>query len=175
MQWFYLLITLYCCCVWANPAYASHFVCITMQKDGSSLPLGRHSIDGGNLTISDVAEEDRGVYVCGVSNDAAALSVEAELLVENVPPRAPYNLTARPATTAVHLAWVPGRCAPSLRCHVPCDGSDARLGALVSATGSLRVQQTPYHIVIHHTHMFLQNKYLLTSVRTLLGRHYVYL
>ncbi|KAL0830943.1 hypothetical protein ABMA28_001842 [Loxostege sticticalis] len=78
------------------------------RKDGSSLPAGRYSIADGNLTISDIAEDDRGVYVCSARNDAAAVAAEAELLVENVPPRAPYNLTAAPAVDALHLSWVPG-------------------------------------------------------------------
>ncbi|XP_063822866.1 protein borderless, partial [Ostrinia nubilalis] len=78
------------------------------RKDGSELPVGRYSITDGNLTISDIAEEDRGVYVCSARNDAAAVAVEAEILVENVPPRAPYNLTAAPALDSVHLCWVPG-------------------------------------------------------------------
>jgi hypothetical protein len=79
-----------------------------LQKDGSPLPPGRHSIEEGNLTISEVAEEDRGVYVCAAHNDAAAVAAEAELLVENLPPRAPHNLTARPAADSLHLSWVPG-------------------------------------------------------------------
>ncbi|XP_049696319.2 protein borderless [Helicoverpa armigera] len=78
------------------------------RKDGAELPPGRHHLDDGNLTVVDVAEEDRGVYVCTVSNEAATVDVETELLVENVPPRAPYNLTVRAHTDSLHLAWVPG-------------------------------------------------------------------
>ncbi|XP_068632528.1 protein borderless [Battus philenor] len=78
------------------------------RKDGSELPVGRYALENGNLTISDVEEEDRGVYVCTANNEADSVSAEAELLIENVPPRAPYNLTALPAATSVHLAWVPG-------------------------------------------------------------------
>ncbi|KAM3959595.1 borderless [Aphomia sociella] len=78
------------------------------RKDGTELPVERHSLADGNLTISSVAEEDRGVYICTVSNEAAAVAVEAELLVENVPPRAPYNLTAKPTHHSIHLSWVPG-------------------------------------------------------------------
>ncbi|CAH0581057.1 unnamed protein product [Chrysodeixis includens] len=78
------------------------------RKDGSELPAGRHNLDDGNLTIVDVTEDDRGVYVCTVSNEAAAVDVETELLVENMPPRAPYNLTVRPAADSLHLTWVPG-------------------------------------------------------------------
>ena len=78
------------------------------RKDGGDLPAGRHNLDDGNLTIVDVTEDDRGVYVCTVSNEAATVAVETELLVENMPPRAPYNLTVRPSTDALHLTWVPG-------------------------------------------------------------------
>ncbi|CAH1646879.1 unnamed protein product [Spodoptera littoralis] len=78
------------------------------RKDGSELPAGRHNLDDGNLTIVDVTEDDRGVYVCTVSNEAATVDVETELLVENMPPRAPYNLTVRPSTDSIHLSWVPG-------------------------------------------------------------------
>lgn len=80
-----------------------------LQKDGGELPAGRHSLDGGNLTIADIAEEDRGVYLCTVTNEAASVSVETELLIENVPPRAPYNLTAVVSADSVHLSWLPGR------------------------------------------------------------------
>lgn len=82
---------------------------MSIQKDGSELPAGRHTLDDGNLTIIEVAEEDRGIYVCTVSNEAAAVDVETELLVENMPPRAPYNLTARPSVDSLHLSWVPGK------------------------------------------------------------------
>ncbi|RVE45303.1 hypothetical protein evm_010008 [Chilo suppressalis] len=78
------------------------------RKDGSELAADRHSIQDGNLTIDGVSEEDRGVYVCTVTNDAASVAAEAELMVENLPPRAPHNLTARLHTHSVQLAWVPG-------------------------------------------------------------------
>ncbi|CAG4961810.1 unnamed protein product [Parnassius apollo] len=81
---------------------------LLLQKDGSELPVGRHSLDDGNLTIIDIEEEDRGVYVCTATNEADEVSVETELLIENVPPRAPYNLTALPSVDAIHVSWVPG-------------------------------------------------------------------
>lgn len=86
-----------------------------LQKDGGELPAGRHSLDGGNLTIADIAEEDRGVYVCTVANEAASVSVDTELLIENVPPRAPYNLTAVVAVDSIHLSWLPGRYCVTVR------------------------------------------------------------
>ncbi|CAB3224104.1 unnamed protein product [Arctia plantaginis] len=78
------------------------------RKDGGELPAGRHMLNDGNLTIIEVSEEDRGVYVCTVSNEAASVDVETELLVENMPPRAPYNLSVRPSVDSLHLSWVPG-------------------------------------------------------------------
>ncbi|XP_050669688.1 protein borderless [Leptidea sinapis] len=78
------------------------------RKDGRPLPEGRHSLEDGNLTLVDIAEEDRGVYECTASNEAAAARALTELMIENVPPRAPYNLTARPGVSDIHLTWLPG-------------------------------------------------------------------
>lgn len=83
-------------------------VIIWSRKDGLELPEGRYSLDGGNMTIDDVTEDDRGVYVCTARNDAASVSVEAELMIENVPPRAPYNLSGVPSHESIHISWVPG-------------------------------------------------------------------
>ncbi|CAK1549311.1 unnamed protein product [Leptosia nina] len=67
---------------------------------------------GGNLTISSVREEDRGVYVCSLSNAAGSVRAETEVLVEDAPPRAPHGLTARARSTTVHISWQPGASAP---------------------------------------------------------------
>ncbi|XP_038215044.1 protein borderless-like [Zerene cesonia] len=95
------------CSAALDPPHAPPTVAWT-RKDGGSLPEGRYSVDDGNLTISEISEDDRGVYVCTVSNEADVLAVESELLIENVPPRAPYNLTALAAHDSIHLSWVPG-------------------------------------------------------------------
>ncbi|CAF4905415.1 unnamed protein product [Pieris macdunnoughi] len=79
------------------------------RKDGHPLPAGRHTLDGGNLTITDVREEDRGSYVCTLTNEAAAVSAETELVVENVAPRAPHDLRARAEASAVHVQWAADR------------------------------------------------------------------
>ncbi|XP_013187242.2 protein borderless isoform X1 [Amyelois transitella] len=84
------------------------------RNDGNPLPEGRYSVDGGNLTINSVDETDRGVYVCAVSNAAASVAMETELMVENVPPRAPHNLTAHPHDTSIQLSWVPGHNGPEV-------------------------------------------------------------
>lgn len=80
-----------------------------VRKDGRLLPDGRHTLDSGNLTITDVHEEDRGSYVCTLSNEAATLSAETELVVENVAPRAPHDLRARAESGAVHVTWAADR------------------------------------------------------------------
>ncbi|KAI8422144.1 hypothetical protein MSG28_006055 [Choristoneura fumiferana] len=80
-----------------------------LQKDGAPLPADRFVPEEGKLSISAVAEEDRGVLVCTVSNEAADVSAETELLIENLPPRAPHSLTARATAHALHVAWEPGR------------------------------------------------------------------
>lgn len=66
-------------------------------------------IKDGNLTITDVQTEDKGIYQCSATNRAATITVETELLVENVPSSAPYNLTAVSSETSVHLTWTIGR------------------------------------------------------------------
>lgn len=79
------------------------------KKDGSTLPLGRYSIKDGNLTITEIQTDDRGIYQCSASNKAATITVETELLVENIPSSAPYNLTAASSPTSVHLTWLISR------------------------------------------------------------------
>lgn len=56
-----------------------------------------------------IQEDDRGLYQCTATNEAATITAETELLVENVPQRAPHNLTASSTANAVHLKWVAGR------------------------------------------------------------------
>ncbi|KAJ8951743.1 hypothetical protein NQ318_012594 [Aromia moschata] len=89
---------------WRQRAQAYYYL-----KDGASLPMGRYSIKDGNLTIIDIQAEDRGIYQCSATNKAATITAETELLVENVPSSAPYNITAVSSTTSVHLTWLIGR------------------------------------------------------------------
>ncbi|XP_052739432.1 protein borderless [Bicyclus anynana] len=77
------------------------------RRDGRPLPAGAR-LSGGNLTFGAVAAEDRGVYVCRVSNDAAELRAESELLVEAAPARAPHALAAAPAPGGLRLRWAAG-------------------------------------------------------------------
>jgi hypothetical protein len=89
-----------------NLVNCTHF--LILQKDEQNLPHGRHSFDRGTLVIDNIDEEDRGVYTCTATNEAATISVDTELLIENIPPRAPYNLTGKSTDTTITLKWVPG-------------------------------------------------------------------
>ncbi|KAB0799512.1 hypothetical protein PPYR_07392 [Photinus pyralis] len=88
------------------------------KKDGSSLPEGRYTIKDGNLTITNIHEEDKGLYQCAATNEAATITAEAELLVENSPPRSPYNLTTKSDSHSITLQWVAGRKRPRIRYSV---------------------------------------------------------
>lgn len=81
---------------------------ICTQKDGQALPVERHSLSGGNLTIVNLLETDRGMYECSATNEAATITAEAELMIENIAPRPPYNLTANSTETCITISWQPG-------------------------------------------------------------------
>ncbi|KAK3928663.1 Protein borderless [Frankliniella fusca] len=81
---------------------------VWFKKDGTPLPRSRITMEGGNLTLVDIVDEDRGMYQCVASNGAATISVETELVLENTAPRPPYNLRAVSSTTSVTLTWLPG-------------------------------------------------------------------
>lgn len=57
-----------------------------LQKDGEPLPADRFSLSGGNLTITGLVESDRGMYECSATNEAATITAEAELMIENIAP-----------------------------------------------------------------------------------------
>ncbi|CAD1475363.1 unnamed protein product, partial [Heterotrigona itama] len=72
----------------------AHRPSIVWYKDGSPVPPGNRTIIiGGNLTIDRIQEQDRGLYQCAASNEAATVVADTELMVLNVPPRAPYRPT----------------------------------------------------------------------------------
>lgn len=108
---------------------------IAWYKDGSPLPPDRTIITGGNLTIERIQEQDRGLYQCAASNAAATVVADAELMVENVPPRAPYNLSANSSKDAVTLTWIPGYVKPKMEYSVwyrPTDTSEWRTMKILS-------------------------------------------
>lgn len=80
-----------------------------LQKDGHPLPLKRHQIEGGNLTLTSLHETDRGIYECFATNEAATITAETELMIENLTPRPPYNLTANSTETSITVRWQPGK------------------------------------------------------------------
>ncbi|XP_057335997.1 protein borderless isoform X2 [Microplitis mediator] len=87
---------------------------IVWFKDGTPLSQDRAILNGGNLTIERIQEQDRGLYQCAASNEAATVVADAELMVLNVPPRAPYNLNANTSKDSVTLTWVPGYVRPKM-------------------------------------------------------------
>lgn len=60
-----------------------------MQKDGLPLPYDRYSTHGGNLTLEKIVESDRGIYQCSVTNEAATVTADTELLVISKQPLTP--------------------------------------------------------------------------------------
>ncbi|KAG8287966.1 hypothetical protein J6590_025304 [Homalodisca vitripennis] len=81
---------------------------VWFKKDGTPLPAGRAVVTGGNLTLSNIHENDGGLYQCVASNEAATITSETELMVENSVPRAPHNLTAESTLTSITVRWLPG-------------------------------------------------------------------
>lgn len=113
----------------------SHRPSIVWYKDGSPLPPDRMIIIGGNLTIDRIQEQDQGLYQCAASNEAATVVADTELMVLNVPPRAPYNLSANSSKNAVTLTWVPGYVRPKMEYSVwyrPTDTTEWRTMKILS-------------------------------------------
>ncbi|KAL0267467.1 UNVERIFIED_CONTAM: hypothetical protein PYX00_009725 [Menopon gallinae] len=88
---------------------------IWFKKDGHALPRGRTIINGGNLTIENIEEEDRGIYQCVASSESDTITTESELMVEDTAPRAPYNISAESLEDGtVILTWMSGFSKPKL-------------------------------------------------------------
>ncbi|XP_075152898.1 borderless isoform X2 [Haematobia irritans] len=77
------------------------------RKDGQPLPSDRAVVDDGNLTINGLTESDRGIYECTATNEAATITAETELMIENIAPRPPFNLTANSTDTSITVRWQP--------------------------------------------------------------------
>lgn len=95
-------------CDATDPDGTNHAVVQWRRKDGVQLPFSRVYFEGTNFTIETINETDRGIYQCTATNEAATIAVDTELLIENVAPRPPYNLTANSSDTAITLRWEPG-------------------------------------------------------------------
>lgn len=78
------------------------------KKDGTPLPFSRVTLEGPNITIERVNETDRGIYQCVATNEAATITADTEIMIENVAPRPPYNLSANSTDIAITLRWEPG-------------------------------------------------------------------
>jgi len=85
------------------------------RKDGVPLPFGRHSVEGGNLTVENVTADDRGVYTCSAVNEAARIETDAELMIETFSPKAPSNLTANSSSEAVTVSWTQNYIRPDMK------------------------------------------------------------
>lgn len=86
-----------------------HAIIEWRKKDGTPLPFSRVTIEGSNITIENINETDRGIYQCVATNEAATITADTELMIENVPPRPSYNLTANSTDTAITLRWERGK------------------------------------------------------------------
>lgn len=78
------------------------------RKDGTPLPFSRVTYEGINITIEYINETDRGIYQCYATNEAATITADTEIMIENVAPRPPYNLSANSTDSAITLRWEPG-------------------------------------------------------------------
>ncbi|XP_059471403.1 protein borderless isoform X2 [Neocloeon triangulifer] len=83
-----------------NPLVVTWF-----RKDGTGLPNGRYMLESGNLTIRSLIPGDSGIYICTVANEAASLTAEAELVVEEGALKAPHSLSASSTEDSVLLKW----------------------------------------------------------------------
>ncbi|XP_054260540.1 protein borderless-like [Macrosteles quadrilineatus] len=79
---------------------------VWFKKDGTPLPTGRAFVTGGNLTVTNIQESDSGLYQCVASNEAATITTETEIMVENTAPRPPHNLTSESTTTSITVRWL---------------------------------------------------------------------
>ncbi|KAM8718185.1 hypothetical protein ACLKA7_004832 [Drosophila subpalustris] len=132
------------------------------RKDGQSLPLERHSFSGGNLSITNLIETDRGMYECSATNEAATITAEAELMIENVSPRPPYNLTANSTETCITIRWQPGYLRPHLEYTVWYRLSDAPEWRTLRVLDKSAMEATVQHLLPGREYEFMvlsQDKY----------------
>ncbi|KAJ8034791.1 Roundabout-like 2 [Holothuria leucospilota] len=69
---------------------------ISWQKEGGSLPKGRHSLPPSSLTIRDTVAEDSGVYICTAENVWGSVRASAVLDVDASP-----RFTVRPTDQTI--------------------------------------------------------------------------
>ena len=54
---------------------------IVWKKKGGTLPVGRHSAQGGQLSLSDIQKEDKGTYECSIITSSGLVTAEAKLIM----------------------------------------------------------------------------------------------
>lgn len=96
------------------------------RKDGLPLPENRSSVEGGNLTLTNIKADDRGVYICNALNQAAKIETDAELMIETFSPKAPSNLTANSSSNAITVHWTQNYVRPDLRFSIWYRPTDAQ-------------------------------------------------
>ncbi|XP_030565009.1 protein borderless isoform X1 [Drosophila novamexicana] len=126
------------------------------RKDGQALPVERHSLSGGNLTIVNLLETDRGMYECSATNEAATITAEAELMIENIAPRPPYNLTANSTETCITISWQPaGYLRPNLEYTVWYRLSDAPEWRTLRVLDKTVMEATVQHLLPGREYEFM--------------------
>lgn len=108
---------------------------VMWYKDGSPVSPNRTVMIGTNLTIEKIEPQDRGLYQCAATNEAATIVTDTELMVLNLPPRSPYNLSANSSNNAVTLTWTPGYVKPRTEHSVwyrPTDTTEWRTSKILS-------------------------------------------
>ena len=94
-------------------------VYVSPLQKGGEIPRNRVSVVEGNLTIIGIQMSDRGTYECKATNEAATITSESELLVEeSVKTHAPYNVTTDVTKDSVTVKWLAGYTRPKLKFSV---------------------------------------------------------
>ncbi|XP_065211981.1 protein borderless isoform X2 [Planococcus citri] len=89
------------------------------RTNGAEIPHDRALISLGNLTIRNIQESDRGYYQCIATNEAATVSSESELIIqESIRNHAPYNVTTDVSKNSVKVRWLSSLTKPKLKFSV---------------------------------------------------------
>lgn len=125
------------------------------RKDGVPLPFARVTLDGANITIEAINETDRGIYQCVATNQAAAIAADTEIMIENVAPRPPYNLSANSTHTAITVHWEPGFVRPYLEYVVWYRQSEATEWRTMRILSNHVMQATVFNLEPDHEYEFM--------------------
>lgn len=111
-------ITINCTAKTAIDEDTNHMIMEWKRKDGIPLPQKRHKIVGGNLTITNLNVDDRGLYICSAKNEAAKIETEVEIIIETFSPKSPSNLTATTTKSSATIRWIQNYVRPELRFQI---------------------------------------------------------